>query len=53
MVIFKFFKDNIYTKYTKYTPKRTKLHYFKKNFRGSMPPNPTSKAHGFAIRSIC
>ena len=26
-----------------YSPKRTKLHYLKKKFRGSMPPNPPSK----------
>ena len=33
-------------------PKHTKLHHFKKNFRGGMPPNPLSKAHGFAMRSM-
>ena len=32
--------------------KRTKLHHFKKNSRGSMPPNPPSNAHGFAMRSM-
>ena len=26
------------------------MHHFKKNFRGGMPPNPPSKAHGFARR---
>ena len=31
----------------KYFPKRTKLHHFLKFSRGSMPPNPPSKAHGF------
>ena len=41
----KFFKDKILSKYT---PKRTKLHHFKKISRGSMPPNPPSTAHGFA-----
>ena len=45
MVIFEIFKDKIWSKYT---PKRTKLHHFKKISRGSMPPNPPSKAHGFA-----
>ena len=39
------FKDKIESKYT---PKRTKLHHFKKNSHGGMPPNPPSKAHGFA-----
>ena len=32
---------------SKYTPKRTKLYHFKNIYRGSMPPNPPSKAHGF------
>ena len=27
----------------KYSPKRTKLHHFKKFSRGSMPPNPPNK----------
>ena len=27
----------------KYSPKRTKLHYFLKFSRGSMPPNPPTK----------
>ena len=40
----KFLKDKIRSKYT---PKRTKLHHFKKKF-----PNPPSKAHGFALRSM-
>ena len=37
---------------SKYTLKRTKLHRFKKFSRGSMPPNPPSNAHGFAMRSM-
>ena len=49
MVIIEIFKDKIWSKYT---PKRTKLHHFKKFSRGSMPPNPPSKAHGFAMRSM-
>ena len=32
--------------WSKYTLKRTKLHRFKKNSRGSMPSNPPSNAHG-------
>ena len=32
--------------------KRTKLHHFKKISRRSMPPNPLSKAHGFAMRGM-
>ena len=39
MVFLKNFKDKIGSKYT---PKITKLHHFKKNF-GSMPPNPLTK----------
>ena len=42
MVFLKFFKDKIWSKYT---PKRTKLHHLKKKFRGGgggMPPNPPS-----------
>ena len=42
-------KDKIWSKYTL---KRTKLHRFKKFSRGSMPPNPPSNAHGFAMRSM-
>ena len=30
----------------------TKLHNFKKISRGGMPPNPLSKAHGFAMCSM-
>ena len=44
----KFFEDKISSKYT---PKRTKLHHLK-FFWGGMPPNPPSKAHGFAMRSM-
>ena len=36
----------IYTKTHQIAP-------FKKNSLGGMPPNPPSKAHGFAMRSIC
>ena len=36
----------------KYTLKRTKLHRLKKFSRRSMPPNPPSNAHGFAMRSM-
>ena len=33
--------------------KRTKLHHFKNIFGlACMPPNPLSKAHGFAMRSM-
>ena len=42
-------KDKIWSKYTL---KRTKLHRFKKFSRESMPPNPPSNAHGFAMRSM-
>ena len=42
MLIFKFFKDKILSKYT---PKRTIL----KKILGGMPPNPPTKAHGFQI----
>ena len=45
MAIFAIFKDKISSKCT---PKRTKLHHFKKFCRGSMPPNPPKKPHGFA-----
>ena len=44
MVIFKIFKDKIWSKYT---PKRTKLHHLKKISRGHMrmhTPEPPSKA---------
>ena len=34
----------LYKILAKYSPKRTKLHYFKKKFRGSMPPNPLANA---------
>ena len=37
---------------SKYTLKCTKLHRFKKFSRGSMPPNPSNNAHGFAMRSM-
>ena len=37
---------------SKYTPKRTKWHHFKQFSLGGMPPNPPSKAHGFAMRSM-
>ena len=40
MNIFTIFLDNISAKYA---PKRTKLHYFEKISRGSMPPNPPKK----------
>ena len=30
----------------------TKLHHLKKIFSGGMPPNPSSKAHCFAMRSM-
>ena len=49
MVFFEKNKDKIWSKYTL---KRTKLHRFKKFSRGSMPPNPPSNAHGFAMRSM-
>ena len=45
----KFFEAKIRSKYT---PKRTKLHHLKKISRGGMPPNPPSKVHGFAMRSM-
>ena len=47
MVFLKFLKDKIWSKYM---PKHTKLHHFKKFSLGGMPPNPPSKAHGFAMR---
>ena len=47
-----FFKKNKDKIWSKYTLKRTKLHSFKKFSRGSMPPNPPSNAHGFAMRSM-
>ena len=40
MNIFTIFFNKILAKYS---PKRTKLRHFKKNSRGSMPPNPRSK----------
>ena len=43
----------IKTKSDQNTPNKcTKLHHFKKFSRGSMPPNPPSNAHGFAMRSM-
>ena len=45
-------KKNKYKIWSKYTLKRTKLHRFKNISRGSMPPNPPSNAHGFAMRSM-
>ena len=47
-----FFEKNKDKIRSKYTLKRTKLHRFKKISRGSMPPNPPSNAHGFAMRSM-
>ena len=47
-----FFEKNEDKIWSKYTLKRTKLHRFKKFSRGSMPPNPPSNAHGFAMRSM-
>ena len=47
-----FFEKNKDKIWSKYTLKRTKLHHFKKFSRGSMPPNPPSNAHGFAMRSM-
>ena len=47
-----FFEKNKDKILSKYTLKRTKLHRFKKISRGSMPPNPPSNAHGFAMRSM-
>ena len=47
-----FFEKNKDKIWSKYTLKRTKLHRFKKISRGSMPPNPPSNAHGFAMRSM-
>ena len=47
-----FFEKNKDKIWSKYTLKRTKLHRFKKFSRGSMPPNPPSNAHGFAMRSM-
>ena len=41
MNIVKKFLDKIAAKYT---PKRIKLHHFKKNSRGSMPPIPLANA---------
>ena len=46
-----FFEKNKDKILSKYTLKRTKLRRFKKISRGSMPPNPPSNAHGFAMRS--
>ena len=47
-----FFEKNKDKIWSKYTLKRTKLHRFKNFSRGSMPPNPPSNAHGFAMRSM-
>ena len=47
-----FFEKNKDKIWSKYTLKRTKLHCFKKFSRGSMPSNPPSNAHGFAMRSM-
>ena len=47
-----FFEKNKDKIWSKYTLKRTKLHRLKKFSRGSMPPNPPSNAHGFAMRSM-
>ena len=47
-----FFEKNKDKIRSKYTLKRTKLHRFKKISRGSMPPNPPSNAHGFAMHSM-
>ena len=47
MVISEKNKDKISSNYIL---KRTKLHRFKKIYRGSMPPNPPSNAHGFDMR---
>ena len=60
MVIFekKYIKKGTFLKFLKSKfdlnihQKRTKLHHFKKNFSGGMPPNPPSKAHGFAMRGM-
>ena len=44
MVIFEiFWRQNLIKIYTK-------THHFKKFSRGGMPPNPPSKAHGFAMK---
>ena len=45
-----FFEKNKDKIWSKYTLKRTKLHRFKNFFRGSMPPNPPSNAHGFDMQ---
>ena len=47
-----FFEKNKDKIRSRYTLKRTKLNRFKKFSRGSMPPNPPSNAHGFAMRSM-
>ena len=47
-----FFEKNKDKILSKYTLKRTKLHRFKNFSRGSIPPNPPSNAHGFAMRSM-
>ena len=47
MIILEKFKDKIGSKYT---PKRTNLHHYKKICPGGMPPNRLSKAHGFTMR---
>ena len=46
------FEKKKYKIVSKYTLKRTKLHRFKKFSRGSMPPNPPSNAHSFAMHSM-
>ena len=49
MNIFTIFFDKILAKYS---PKRTKLHHFKKNSRESMPPNSPSKRMALQILSL-